>query len=79
MVFGNCRFFSGQLRALRPGSDMTRLVISGVPALGALLIALSRTEDYRHDIYDVSVGSVLGILITYYSYVRDPFPSSSFA
>ena len=58
---------------------MTRLVISGVPALGALLIALSRTEDYRHDIYDVSVGSVLGILITYYSYVRDPFPSSSFA
>jgi diacylglycerol diphosphate phosphatase/phosphatidate phosphatase len=72
-VLKPCRFFSGQLRALRPGSDMTRVVVSGIPALGALLITLSRTEDYRHDIYDVTVGSLVGVLIAYYSYVRD-FP-----
>lgn len=40
------------------------------PLLGAALIAISRCEDYRHDVYDVTVGSLLGISIAYFSYRR---------
>lgn len=50
------------------------------------MIAVSRLEDYRHDFYDVSAGSFLGILLAYFSYRRyypslpsrrchEPFPS----
>jgi diacylglycerol diphosphate phosphatase/phosphatidate phosphatase len=38
--------------------------------LGAALIAISRCEDYRHDVYDVTVGSLLGISVAYYTYRR---------
>lgn len=62
-------FLFGQLRALRPGGDMTKFVIAALPALGALLITISRTEDYRHDVYDVSSGSLIGMTVTYYCYV----------
>lgn len=48
---------------------MTKFVIAVLPALGALLITISRTEDYRHDVYDVSTGSLIGMAITYYCYV----------
>lgn len=34
------------------------------------MIATSRLQDYRHDVYDVSCGSILGILIAYFSYRR---------
>ena len=40
------------------------------PLLGASLIAISRCEDYRHDVYDVTVGSLLGSAIAYASYRR---------
>lgn len=48
---------------------MTKFVIAALPALGALLITISRTEDYRHDVYDVSSGSLIGMTVTYYCYV----------
>lgn len=35
------------------------------PFLGAALIAISRLEDYRHDVFDVVVGSALGLSIGY--------------
>lgn len=66
-------FLFGQLKALRPGSDMTKFVIAALPALGALLITISRTEDYRHDVYDVSTGSLIGMAVTYYCYVSTPY------
>lgn len=40
------------------------------PLTGALLIALSRMADYRHDVYDVTCGSILGFTITWFSYRR---------
>jgi len=51
-----------------------------------VLIAISRCEDYRHDVYDVSVGSVLGMAVAHYTYRRyypalrnrgcaEPFPN----
>lgn len=40
------------------------------------MIAISRCEDYRHDVYDVCVGSALGMTVAYWSYRRH-WPSLS--
>jgi diacylglycerol diphosphate phosphatase/phosphatidate phosphatase len=67
-------FFAGQLHVLHAGSygsrDFGRVLVCFVPLMGALMIAISRCEDYRHDVYDVSVGGVLGMSIAYWSYRR---------
>ncbi|KAH7347128.1 phosphatidic acid phosphatase type 2/haloperoxidase [Plectosphaerella cucumerina] len=66
-------FFAGQLHVFRHeagGRDLTRSLICLAPLLGAALIAISRCEDYRHDVYDVCVGSLLGSVIAYWSYRR---------
>lgn len=34
------------------------------------MIAISRLADYRHDVYDVISGSILGLLAAYFSYRR---------
>lgn len=46
------------------------MLLALAPLLGAALIAISRCEDYRHDVYDVSVGSVLGMFVAHYTYRR---------
>ena len=64
------RFLVGQLHVLRPRADLGRFLFAFAPLLGAALIAISRCEDYRHDVYDVSFGSLLGISLAYFSYRR---------
>ncbi|KAI9818818.1 MAG: hypothetical protein M1827_007639 [Pycnora praestabilis] len=70
----------------RPQTDLARVLIALAPLLGAALIAISRCEDYRHDVYDVTAGSLLGMSIANFSYRRyyprlrsiqceTPFPS----
>ncbi|PGH15034.1 hypothetical protein AJ79_02716 [Helicocarpus griseus UAMH5409] len=63
-------FFAGQLHVFRPRTGLARFLFSLCPLLGALMIALSRLADYRHDVYDVTVGSVLGISVAYFTYRR---------
>ncbi|KAL8847986.1 MAG: hypothetical protein Q9221_006948 [Calogaya cf. arnoldii] len=63
-------FLAGQLHVFRPRTDLFRVLFALVPLIGAALIAISRCEDYRHDVYDVTVGSILGILIANFSYSR---------
>lgn len=67
-------FFAGQLGVFRNGTvegrDLSRALLCMAPLLGALMIAISRCEDYRHDVYDVCVGSVLGMTVSYWSYRR---------
>lgn len=46
------------------------MLLALAPLLGAALIAISRCEDYRHDVYDVTTGSLLGLLVAYYTYRR---------
>ncbi|KAL8674565.1 MAG: hypothetical protein Q9168_001008 [Polycauliona sp. 1 TL-2023] len=81
-------FLAGQLHIFRPRTDLARVLLALAPLIGAALIAISRCEDYRHDVYDVTVGSILGISIAYFSYHRYypslksqrcdvPFPSRS--
>ncbi|KAH8684505.1 phosphatidic acid phosphatase type 2/haloperoxidase [Tricladium varicosporioides] len=79
-------FFFGQMHVLRPRTDLGRALLAISPLLGAAMIAISRCEDYRHDVYDVTCGSILGMSIAYFSYRRyyprlrsskchEPFPS----
>ena len=58
------------MHIFRPRTDLARVLIALTPLLGAALIAISRLEDYRHDVFDVTCGSSLGMLIAYFSYRR---------
>lgn len=58
------------MHIFRPRTDLARVLLALVPLVGATLIAISRLEDYRHDVYDVTTGSVLGMLLAYFSYRR---------
>ena len=63
-------FLSGQCHVFRPRTDLARVLLALAPLLGAALIAISRCEDYRHDVYDVTTGSLLGLLVAYSTYRR---------
>lgn len=64
------RFIAGQLHTFRPHTDFFRVLLALTPLVCAAMIAISRCEDYRHDVYDVTVGSALGLLIAHFSYRR---------
>lgn len=66
-------FLAGQLHLFHyaaGGRDLGRALLCLLPLVGAALIAISRCEDYRHDVYDVCVGSALGMSVAYWSYRR---------
>lgn len=74
------------MHVFRPRTDLARVLLALAPVVGATLIAISRLEDYRHDVFDVTTGSILGMLLAYFSYRRyypmlnsphcdTPFPS----
>lgn len=58
------------MHALRPRTDLARCLLALAPLMGALMIAISRCEDYRHDVWDVTCGSLLGMGVAYFSYRR---------
>ncbi len=62
------------MHIFRPRTDLARVLVALAPLLGAALVAISRLEDYRHDVFDVTCGSLLGMLVAYFSY-RRYFPS----
>lgn len=65
-----CRFLTGQLRVFRPRTDLFRCFLALAPLFGAVFISVSRLQDYRHDVYDVSCGAILGLLVARFSYRR---------
>lgn len=69
-------WLSGQFVIASARLGSFRAVVAGLPAFGATLIALSRTEDYRHHFIDVVIGSTLGMAIAWWSY-RRYFPAVS--
>ena len=58
------------MHALRPRTDLARCLLALAPMVRALMIAISRCEDYRHDVWDVTCGSLLGLGVAYLSYRR---------
>ena len=63
-------FLGGQLHVFRPHVDLIRILVFIAPLTGATLVAMSRLADYRHDIYDVTSGSLLGMAVAYTTYRR---------
>ncbi|KAK0707998.1 phosphatidic acid phosphatase type 2/haloperoxidase [Lasiosphaeris hirsuta] len=77
-------FLAGQMRIFAHGAgnsvgehteklvrgDLVRALLCLGPLLGATMIAISRCQDYRHDVYDVCIGALLGWTVTYWSYRR---------
>ncbi|KKY38688.1 putative diacylglycerol pyrophosphate phosphatase 1 [Diaporthe ampelina] len=61
----------GEGRAVYARGDLGRALLCLGPLLGAAMIAISRCQDYRHDVYDVCTGALLGYLVAYWSYRRD--------
>ncbi|KAK4184656.1 diacylglycerol pyrophosphate phosphatase 1 [Podospora australis] len=50
--------------------DLLKALLCLGPLLGATMIAISRCQDYRHDVWDVCIGALLGWTVTYWSYRR---------
>ncbi|KAL1306049.1 hypothetical protein AAFC00_004175 [Neodothiora populina] len=69
--FGYLAFFMmSQFRVCLPRAGLGKTLLAVSPFLGALLIAVTRLEDYRHDVFDVVVGSLIGLCISYLSWRR---------
>ncbi|KAI0005953.1 phosphatidic acid phosphatase type 2/haloperoxidase [Russula compacta] len=67
-------YLAGKLHLFDTRGHVPKAWISVLPLFGALLVAISRTMDYRHHWQDVLAGSVLGIVTAYFAY-RQHFPS----
>ena len=61
---------ASQLHVLRPRASLMVVLTCLAPLLAAALIAISRLEDYRHDVFDVVSGSILGLMLTYFNWRR---------
>lgn len=59
-----------QGKAVYARGDLARALLCLSPLLGAAMIAISRCQDYRHDVYDVCTGALLGYVVAYWSYRR---------
>ncbi len=60
----------GERGAVHVRGDLSKILICLTPLLGAAMIAISRCQDYRHDVYDVCTGALLGWVVAYWSYRR---------
>lgn len=63
-------FLSGQMHVFRREGDLARGLLALAPLILAGWVAISRCEDYRHDVYDVTIGSALGMIVAHWSYRR---------
>ncbi|KAG6874054.1 hypothetical protein C0995_006911 [Termitomyces sp. Mi166 len=67
-------YLAGKLHLFDRRGHAGKAWISLAPFCGAALVAISRTMDYRHHWQDVLVGSILGTVISYFTY-RQYYPS----
>ncbi|KAF7726912.1 hypothetical protein EC973_008207 [Apophysomyces ossiformis] len=67
-------YIAGKMRMFDERGHTYKGFIFSFPAIGALLIAISRTRDYRHHWQDVFIGSLLGSACAYFAY-RQYYPS----
>ncbi|RUS28521.1 phosphatidic acid phosphatase type 2/haloperoxidase [Jimgerdemannia flammicorona] len=72
MSFGGLAYLSfylaGKLHVFDQRGHTYKGFIFALPMVGAALIAISRTEDYRHHWQDVTFGGIIGVVFAYFSY-----------
>lgn len=61
-------YLAGKLHLFDGRGHAVTAWLCGTPLMAATLIAVSRTMDYRHHATDVIAGSLLGLIIAYWSY-----------
>ncbi|RKP38667.1 phosphatidic acid phosphatase type 2/haloperoxidase, partial [Dimargaris cristalligena] len=66
-------YLAGKLHIHDQKGHTIKTFITIMPLLGAALVAVSRTCDYRHHWQDVTIGSIIGILCAYFAY-RQYYP-----
>jgi len=67
-------YLAGKLHLFDHRGYAAKAWLSLVPFAGAALVAISRTMDNRHHWQDVLVGSILGTVVSYFTY-RQYYPS----
>ncbi|KAI8060737.1 phosphatidic acid phosphatase type 2/haloperoxidase [Gongronella butleri] len=61
-------YFAGKLRMFDERGHTYKGFTFIIPLIGALLVVISRTRDYRHHWQDVTIGSLLGIACAIFAY-----------
>ncbi|KAH7329802.1 phosphatidic acid phosphatase type 2/haloperoxidase [Rhizoctonia solani] len=67
-------YLAGKLHLFDERGHTGKAWISLTPLIAALLVAVSRTMDYRHHWQDVLVGSTVGLIFSYFAY-RQYYPT----
>ncbi|KAI0309195.1 phosphatidic acid phosphatase type 2/haloperoxidase [Amylostereum chailletii] len=67
-------YLAGKMHLFDKRGHAPKAWLALAPLAGAALVAISRTMDYRHHWQDVLVGTVLGLVVSYFSY-RQYYPS----
>ncbi|KAI8977246.1 phosphatidic acid phosphatase type 2/haloperoxidase [Mycotypha africana] len=67
-------YIAGKMKMFDEKGHTYKGFIFAFPIIGALLVAISRTEDYRHHWQDVTIGALLGTFCAYFAY-RQYYPS----
>lgn len=71
-------FIAGKLRVFDQKGHTFKGFVVFSPLVFALLVAISRVDDYRHHWEDVTVGAIIGMGFSFFSY-RQYYPSLSSA
>ncbi|KAF5331010.1 hypothetical protein D9619_005580 [Psilocybe cf. subviscida] len=71
-------YLAGKLHMFDERGHASKAWLSLTPFLAASLVAISRTMDSRHHWQDVTVGSIVGIVFSFFAY-RQYYPSLSSA
>ncbi|KAL5489824.1 hypothetical protein ACEPAI_4656 [Sanghuangporus weigelae] len=66
-------YLAGKMHLFDEKGHTTKAWISLMPLSGAALVAISRTMDYRHHWQDVLVGSLIGLVMSFFAY-RQYYP-----
>ncbi|TFY81704.1 hypothetical protein EWM64_g2309 [Hericium alpestre] len=66
-------YLAGKMHLFDKRGHAAKAWIALTPLSGAALVAISRTMDYRHHWHDVLVGSILGLVVSYFAY-RQYYP-----
>ncbi|CAG8618724.1 20296_t:CDS:2 [Rhizophagus irregularis] len=61
-------YLAGKLHVFDQKGYTYKGFVVAAPLVVAILIAISRTEDYRHHWHDVFAGSLVGFLLSYFAY-----------